>query len=141
AVRVAGSVERHAVYTWYGVLVLIGCVGLLFGAVLAGAGRSVPRPWSVAVAALAAAWFQLVKRPWMNVSGTAPLAVGAWVAGLATVAVLAVLGAPARWRWPAGLGVLAATATGYALVVRGSVRPLIDVWVILQGAALGAVHG
>src|SRR5262249_8438330 len=64
AVLVAGSVERHAVYTWYGVLILIGCVGLLFGAVLAGAGRSVPRPWSVAVAALAAAWFQLVKPPW-----------------------------------------------------------------------------
>src|SRR5262249_20197014 len=105
AVLMAGSVTRHAVYTWYGVLILVGCVGLLFGAVLAGAGRSVPQPWSVALAVVAPAWFQLVKPPWMNVVGTAPLAVGAWVAGLATLGVLGVLAAPARWRWPATHGV------------------------------------
>jgi len=138
---VAGSVQRHAVYTWYGLLILIAGVGLLFGAVLRGAAGSRPAPWSVAVAVLATAWFQLIKPPWMNVEGTVLLAVGAWTAGLATLGVLAVLAAPARWRWPAGLGVLAATAVSYLLVVRGSVRALIDVWVILQGASLGAAHG
>ncbi len=141
AVLVAGSVQRHAVYTWYGLLILIAGVGLLFGAVLRGAAGSRPAPWSVAVAVLATAWFQLIKPPWMNVEGTVLLAVGAWTAGLATLGVLAVLAAPARWRWPAGLGVLAATAVSYLLVVRGSVRALIDVWVILQGASLGAAHG
>src|SRR5207244_1318254 len=98
-------------------------------------------PWSVAVAVLAAAWFQLVKPPWMNVVSTWPLAAGAWIAGAATLGVLAVLAAPAHRRRPAGLAVLGATGLAYALVVRGSVRPLIDVWAILQGAALGAVHG
>jgi hypothetical protein len=141
AVLIAGSVERHAVYTWYGVLILIAGVGSLFGAVLAGAARSRPAPWSVAVAVVAAAWFQLIKPPWMNVESTALLAVGAWIAGAATLAVLVVLTVPVRRRWPAGLGVLTATAVAYALVVRGSVRPLIDVWAILQGAALGVVHG
>jgi hypothetical protein len=141
AVLIAGSVERHAVYTWYGVVILIAAVGSLFGAVLASAARSRPAPWSVAVAVVAAAWFQLIKPPWMNVESTVLLAVGAWIAGAATLAVLAVLAVPARRRWPAGLGVLAATAVAYALVVRGSVRPLIDVWAILQGAALGVVHG
>ena len=140
-VLIAGSVQRHAVYTWYGLLILLVGVGSLFGAVLGGAARSRPAPWSVAVAVLAAGWFQLIKPPWMNVESTVLLAVGAWVAGAATLGVLAVLLLPARRRWPAGLGVLAATAAAYALVVRGSVRPLIDVWAILQGAALGAAHG
>jgi hypothetical protein len=140
-VLIAGPVERHAVYTWYGLLILMAGIGLLFGAVAFGAARSRPGAWSVAVAVLATAWFQLIKPPWMNVESTVLLAVGAWVAGLATLGILAVLAAPDRWRWPAGLGVLGATAVGYALVVRGSVRPLIDVWVILQGAALGVVHG
>jgi hypothetical protein len=141
AVLIAGSVERHAVYTWYGVLILLGCVAALFAAALRGAGRAVPAPWAVTLAVTAAAWFQLVKPPWMNVVSTWLLAAGAWTAGAATLGVLAVLAAPPRRRRPAALAVLAATGVAYALVVRGSLRPLIDVWAILQGAALGAVHG
>jgi hypothetical protein len=141
AVLIAGPVERHAVYTPLGLVLLVAGVGLLAGALLRGAARALPAPFWVALAVLTTCWFQLVKPPWMNVESTWLLAFGAWVAGAATLAILAVLAVPDRFRWPVAAGSLLATAAGYALVVRGSVKALIDVWVILQGAALGAVHG
>jgi hypothetical protein len=141
AVLIAGPVERHAVYTVLGLLLLIAGVGLLAGALLRGAAGRAPAPFWVAVAVLATGWFELVKPPWMNVVSTWLLPLGAWLAGAATLAILAVVAVPQRLRLPVAAATLATTAVGYALVVRGSVQALIDVWVILQGASLGAVHG
>lgn len=156
AVLIAGTVQRHAVYTLAGVLFLVACVGLLFGALLrgplstgplstgplaTGTAGSAPRPGWVAAAVLATVWFLLIKPPWGNVVSTALLPVGFWVTVVAALTVLGPLLVPPRWRWPVAVGTLAATAAGYLLVIRGSVRALIDVWVILQSAALGAAHG
>lgn len=141
AVLIAGPVERHAVYTALGLVLLVAGVGLLGGALLAGAARRAPSPFWVAVAVLATGWFELVKPPWMNVQSTWLLPLGAWLAGAATLAVLAVLAVPERLRWPVAAATLATTFAAYLYVVRGSVKALIDVWVILQGASLGAAHG
>jgi hypothetical protein len=141
AAMIAAQVEQHAVYTLAGVLVLLTCVVLLVWAVLHGAARSRPTRWGVGLAVAICCWAQLAKPPWANVVSTWLLAAGAWLTGAVTLGVLATLLVPPRWRWPTAAGTLLGLAAGYALVVRGSVRALIDVWVILQGAALGAAHG
>jgi hypothetical protein len=138
---ICARVEQYAVYSLPGVIILVGCVAILAGALLRGAARSRPAPLYLALAIAMSVWAQVAKPPWDNVVSDWLLAAGAWVAGAATLAVLATLVVPRRYRWPTAIGVLATLAAGYTLVVRGSVKALIDVWVILQGGSLGAAHG
>jgi hypothetical protein len=142
AVLIAGSVSRHAVYTGYGIAILIAAVAALAAAV--GWGIAAPPSRAGVLVALAGAVFaQVIKPPYMNVEGATWLlraGVGVCLATTVLAAALLVdrLGRRrAAVAWAGMAGVLAA----YLLVVRGSTRPLIDVWAILQGAALGVVHG
>jgi hypothetical protein len=138
AVVVAGSVTRHAVYTWYGVLLLAVCVVVLAAAGWAGAARTGPSRAGVAVALGLTLLGQLIKPPYMNIEDrTAALRAGVLVA-LAVTVLAAVLLVTRS----AALAAVATAATGvaYGLVVAGG-KPLIDVWPILQGAARGLVDG
>lgn len=138
AVLVAGSVSRHAVYTWYGVTLLAACVVVLAWAAWAGAARSVPSRAGIAVALGLALLAQVLKPPYMNVEDrTAALRAGVLVAMAVTVLAAVLLLVRSR-----ALAVAATAATGlaYGLVVAGG-KPLIDVWPILQGAARGLVDG
>jgi hypothetical protein len=144
AVLVAGSVSRHAVYTPYGVTILVLATGALAAAVWRG--LRAPSRLGVLLALAGAAVAQVIKPPYMNVDGRTWLlraGVYACLAGTLLAGALLlprVAGVPRRRTAVAGAA-LAAVATGYLLVIRGSTRPLIDVWAILQGAALGVVHG
>jgi len=67
AVLMAGSVSRHAVYTAFGVTLLIACVLALAVALWQGAARVAPsRPAVLAALALAVVG-QVIKPPYMNV--------------------------------------------------------------------------
>ena len=141
AVVVAGSVSRHAVYTTFGVVLLVVCVLALAAAVWLGAARMPPsRPAVLAALALAVAG-QVVKPPYMNVvDRTWMLRAGIYVCIAVTVFAAALL-VPRVRAWP---GAVAAAVAGlglaYGLVVAGA-KPVIDVWPILQGAARGLVDG
>lgn len=145
-VVVAGSVSFHAVFTPLGVTVLAAAVAVLGVAVTRGAAAVPPARWAVAAAVGVAALAQLAKPPTMNLEGGTwllPAGVVAALLGTAAAAVLllpAVAGGLRRRRVVAGAA-LAAFAGAGLLVVRGSPRPLIDVWAILQGATLAAAHG
>ena len=150
AVVIAGSVSRHAVYTGSGVVILVGCVAVLTVAVWRGIGgagpRACPSRAGVLVALAGAAFAQVIKPPYMNVAaGTWLLRAGVLVClgttALAATLLLAGVSAVPRRRLAVSALGLAGTAAAYLLVVRGSTRPLIDVWAILQGASLGVVHG
>jgi len=146
AVVVAGSVSRHAVYTGYGVAILVGSVAVLAAAVWRAAGAEGPSRAGVLVALAGAVFAQVIKPPYMNVeAGTWLLRAGVWVCLGSTVLAAALLldavgSVPRRRVAVAGLG-LVGVLSAYLLVARGSTRPLIDVWAILQGASLGVVHG
>lgn len=146
AVLIAGSVSRHAVYTPYGVTILVLAVAALAAAAWAGLGGRAPSRAGVLVALAGATVAQVIKPPYMNVDGRTWLlraGVYACLAGTVLAAALLLPGVARvahRRAAVAGAG-LAAVAAGYLLVIRGSARPLIDVWAILQGAALGVVHG
>ena len=142
AVLIAGSVSRHAVYTRYGVtLLVVSAVALAVG-VWRGAGRTPPSKAAVVVALGSALFAQVIKPPYMNVDGRT-WALRAGVVACMVVTVLAAGLLVARGRrlvmlgWAATIGI----AASYALAIGGSGRPLIDVWPILQGASLGVVHG
>ena len=138
AVVVAGSVSRHAVYTWYGVTLLAVCVLVLAGAAWAGAARTGPSRTGVLVALGLALLAQVLKPPYMNVEDrTAALRAGVLVAMAVTVLAAALLFVRSR---ALAVGLTAATGVAYGLVVAGG-KPLIDVWPILQGAARGLVDG
>jgi hypothetical protein len=134
------------VYTGYGVAILIGSVAALGAAAWRAAGSREPSRAAVLVALAGAFFAQVIKPPYMNVEGgTWLLRAGVWVCLGSTVLAAALLldavGAePRRRAAVAGLG-MAGVVGSYLLVVRGSTRPLIDVWAILQGASLGVVHG
>jgi hypothetical protein len=146
AVVIAGSVSRHAVYTGYGVTILVGCVVVLATAVGRGVGAAGPSRAGVLVALAGSVFAQVIKPPYMNVEGgTWLLRAGVWVCLITTVLAAALLlaavgGVPRRRASVAVLG-LAGVLAAYLLVTRGSTRPLIDVWAILQGASLGVLHG
>jgi hypothetical protein len=144
AVLVAGSVSRHAVYTGYGVTILVLSVAVLALAVGRGAGRAAPSRVAVFVALAAALVAQVIKPPYMNVEGrTWALRAGVLVCMAVTVLAAALLLPAARTgrRLPAlATAAVGGTGLAYALMVPGG-RPLIDVWPILQGASLGVVQG
>lgn len=138
AVVVAGSVSRHAVYTWPGVTLLTVCVAVLAWAAWSGAARTVPSRGGILAALALALLAQVLKPPYMNVEDrTAALRAGVLVAMAVTVLAAVLLLVRSR-----ALAVAATAATGlaYGLVVAGG-KPLIDVWPILQGAARGLVDG
>jgi hypothetical protein len=140
AVLIAGSVSRHAVYTPYGVAILIACVGAL--GFTAWRGLGAPSHAGVLVAVAAAVAAQLVKPPYMNIDGrTWSLRAGVYLALGVTVLAAALLLPRLRHRAALGWAALAGTAVAYTLVILGSGRALIDVYAILQGASLGVVHG
>ena len=138
AVVVAGSVSRHAVYTWYGVTLLAVCVVVLAAAAWAGAARTVPTRAGVAVALALTLVAQVIKPPYMNIeerTWTLRAAVQLAMAVTVLAAVLLVVRSTAL-----AAGLTAAVGVAYALVVAGG-KPLIDVWPILQGASRGLVDG
>jgi hypothetical protein len=141
-VVIAGSVTRHAVYTAVGVAILVLAVAALAGAVDRGLGP--PSRLGVLTALALAGLAQLLKPPYMNVDGrTWALRAGVYVclAGTVLAGALLLPRLSAGPRAALAGGGLVAVAGSYLLVVRGSARPLIDVWAILQGASLGVVHG
>ena len=140
AVLMAGSVSRHAVYTAFGVTLLIACVLALAVALWQGAARVAPsRPAVLAALALAVVG-QVIKPPYMNVvDRNAMLRAGIYVCiGVTVLAAVLLL---SRRRTGAGaVAAVAGLAVAYGLVVVGA-KPVIDVWPILQGAARGLVDG
>ena len=138
AVLVAGSVSRHAVYTAYGVTILVVCVLALAWAAWRGAARGTPSRAGILAALVLALVAQVIKPPYMNVEDrTAALRAGVLVAMAVTVLAAGLLLTRSRTLAAAAV---AGTGVAYALVVAGG-RPLIDVWPILQGAARGLVDG
>jgi hypothetical protein len=139
AVLVAGSVSRHAVYTPFGVALLAVCVVALAVAVWQGAARSAPSRPAVLVALALAVIAQVLKPPYMNVvERTWALRAGVLVC-LAVTVLGAALFLP-RLRRAGAITAVAGLAVSYGLVIAGA-KPVIDVWPILQGAALAVVHG
>ncbi|HVQ90697.1 MAG TPA: hypothetical protein VMU51_06645 [Mycobacteriales bacterium] len=141
-VVIAGSVTRHAVYTTVGVAILVLAVLALAGAVRHGLGP--PSPLGVLLAVGLAGLAQVLKPPYMNVDGrTWALRGGVYLclAGTGLAGALLLPRLAGRQRVALTGAGLAAVAGSYLLVIRGSARPLIDVWAILQGASLGVVHG
>jgi hypothetical protein len=138
AVVIAGSVSRHAVYTWYGVVLLIACVAALAAAAWKGAARTVPSRAGILAALALTLVAQIIKPPYMNVEDrTWALRAGVLVAMAVTVAAAVLL---VRRSTALAVAATAATGVAYGLVVAGG-KPLIDVWPILQGAARGLVDG
>jgi hypothetical protein len=146
AVLVSGSVSRHAVYTGYGVTILVASVVALAVAVSRGAARGVPSRLGVLVALGGALVAQVIKPPYMNVEGrTWALRAGVLVCMAVTALAAGLLAGSAvdgRGRRLVALAWTAVGGTGlaYLLMVPGG-RPVIDVWPILQGASLGVVQG
>jgi hypothetical protein len=146
AVLVAGSVSRHAVYTGYGVTILVVSVAALAVAVSRGAGRGVPSRLGVLVALGGALVAQVIKPPYMNVEGrTWALRAGVLVCMAVTVLAAGLLVSSAadgggRRLVPPTWVAVGGTGLAYLLMVPGG-RPLIDVWPILQGASLGVAQG
>lgn len=138
AVVVAGSVSRHAVYTWYGVTLLAVCVVVLAAAAWAGAARTVPTRAGVAVALALTLVAQVIKPPYMNIEDRTWTLRAAVLLAMAVTVLAAVLLVVRSTALAAGL--TAAVGVAYALVVAGG-KPLIDVWPILQGASRGLVDG
>jgi hypothetical protein len=136
AVLVAGSVSRHAVYTDYGVTILVVSVAALAIAVWKGAARGGPSKAAVLVALAGAVVAQVIKPPYMNVEDRTWALRGAVIVALAVTVLAAATLLRPRLAWP----LLAGTGVAYGLVVAGG-KPLIDVWPILQGAARGVVDG
>ena len=138
AVVVAGSVSRQAVYTAFGVALLVACVAVLAVAAWRGAARGSPSRLGVLVALALALLAQVLKPPYMNVEDrTGALRAGVYLAMAVTAAAAALLLVRSR---ALAAGLTAATGVAYALVVAGG-KPLIDVWPILQGAARGVLDG
>lgn len=138
AVVVAGSVSRHAVYTWYGVTLLAVCVVVLAAAAWAGAARTVPTRAGVGTALALALIAQVIKPPYLNIEDRTWTLRAAVLLAMAVTVLAAVLLVTRSATLAAGL--TAATGVAYALVVAGG-KPLIDVWPILQGASRGLVDG
>lgn len=138
AVLIAGSVSRHAVYTDYGVTILVLSVAGLAVALWRGAARGAPSRAGVLVALAGAVLAQVLKPPYMNVTDRGWALRAAVLVALAVTALAAVL--PVTRSRALAAGLTAATGVAYALVVAGG-KPLIDVWPILQGAARGVVDG
>jgi hypothetical protein len=138
AVVIAGSVSRHAVYTPFGVALLVACVLGLAVAAWRGAARGTPSRAGILAALALALVAQVLKPPYMNIEDrTGALRAGVYLAMAVTVAAAALLFARAT---ALAAGLTVATGVAYALVVAGG-KPLIDVWPILQGAARGVVDG
>jgi hypothetical protein len=139
AVLVAGSASRHAVYTPFGVALLVACVLALAAALWQGAARAAPSRPAVVVALALAVVGQMIKPPYMNVvDRNWALRAGIYVC-IAVTVFGAALFAP-RLRRPGAVAAVAGLAVAYGLVVAGA-KPVIDVWPILQGAARGVVDG
>ncbi|HEX6755221.1 MAG TPA: hypothetical protein VF109_04680, partial [Mycobacteriales bacterium] len=138
AVVVAGSVSRHAVYTDYGVTILVLAVAVLAVAVWRGAARGGPSKAGVLVALALAVVAQVVKPPYMNVEDRTWALRGAVLVALGVTVLAAALLVTRSRALAAAL--TAGTGVAYALVVAGG-KPLIDVWPILQGAARGVMEG
>ena len=144
AVLIAGSVSRHAVYTDYGVVILVASVAAIAAAVAAwpAARWGAPSRAAILLGIVLAFIAEVIKPPYMNVDDTTNvLHAGVLVCEIATVLAAVLLVAPRRFRAPVCWTALAATLVSYLMVVRGSTRPRIDVWTILQGASIGVVHG
>ncbi len=147
AAVIAGSVTRHAVYSRPGVVILATAVLIAAAAMRAWAPGSTrpagPSRAAVLAALGLAALVQIIKPPYLNVAGaTWLLRAGVLTCLAATVAGAVLVALPvSRWAVATCWAAVAGTGVGYLLVVRGSTRPLIDVWAILQGASLGVVHG
>ena len=143
AVLMAGSVSRHAVYTPFGVALLVACVLALAVALRQGAARVVPsRPAVLAALALAVVG-QVIKPPYMNVvDRNWMLRAGIYVCIGVTVLAAVLLSRRLSRRCTRAGAVAAVAGLGlaYGLVVAGA-KPVIDVWPILQGAARGLVDG
>jgi hypothetical protein len=138
AVLIAGSVSRHAVYTPYGVAILVACVAALGWA--AWRGMAAPSRAGVLVAVAGAVVAQLIKPPYMNIDGRTWLLRAGIYAAIGVSVLAAALLLPRHRALLAGAA-LGGAALAYTLVIRGSGRALIDVYAILQGASLGAAHG
>lgn len=141
AAVIAAAMTHYRTYDRAAVLLLVVGVAALGWAVLRGAGWHAPRPASVAVALLVSLALQLLEPPHRNAEVTGVLWAAVWLSAALTVATAALLLLRPRWRWPVGRLLLGGLAAAYAMVVAGSPRALIDVWVILQGAAAGMWRG
>ncbi len=140
AVLMAGSVSRHAVYTPFGVWLLIACVVALAVAARYGVGRVAPSRAAVLAALALAVVGQVIKPPYMNVvERNGLLRAGIYVCIAVTVFAAALMLPRLRTRAGA-ITAVAGLGVAYGLVVAGA-KPVIDVWPILQGAASGLVHG
>lgn len=143
---IAAVVTHYRVYATQCVVMLVCFMAVLGWAVWRGAvgtglaGRR-PHPVTVGLAVLISLRYQAYDPPYKNAVHTWLLWAGVGVSAAATLLTVAVLAVRTRWRPPLAGGVLGGTALAYALVVVGSPRALIDVWVILQGAAEGVWHG
>ncbi|HSV65135.1 MAG TPA: hypothetical protein VLJ59_04385 [Mycobacteriales bacterium] len=138
---IAAAVTHYRTYSTECVIVLACCVGALGWAVWRDAGWQRPHPVSVGLALLVAAGYQLYEPPHKNAVVTAWLWAGVWVSAAVTVLAVGLLALRGRWRGRLAGGLLGGLGLAYGLVIVGSPRALIDVWAILQGAALGFWHG
>jgi hypothetical protein len=140
AAAIAAATSWSTIATGVNLAVLVAG-SLLLGLLIAlRAALGVPSPWALVAALAVGAVPQIWRPPVGNVlqGPLFPLAIGL---GLLAGALLALAALRPAARRGAPLAALATTAAAQVLMVQASARPAIDVWVILQQATSGLLHG
>ncbi|MGH3764721.1 MAG: hypothetical protein ACRDTX_06165 [Pseudonocardiaceae bacterium] len=121
-------------------VLLVVFAGLLLAGLVFGGALCRPPAWAVVLGGLLGVVGIVVAPPVQYVISNDWLLIGVLVLAVAgAVPVLLPLVRPELVGWAAGAG-LAIAAAGFGLVILGS-TPVIDVWVLLQGAGHGLAGG
>lgn len=145
AVALVGETAVQAVYTPAVLARLVVLAAVALAGLVLGGARCRPPSWAIALSALLGVRALALAPPLDNVVANDRLLTGVLVLAAATAvpALLALM----RAGQPGGIqlgrvsaAALTVAAAGYGLVVLGGI-PVIDVWVLLQGAGEGLAAG
>jgi hypothetical protein len=140
AVALVAETAIQAVYTPDVMARVVVLCGLMLAGLVLGGAWCRPPVWALALSALLGLRALAVAPPLGNVISNGRLLIGVLVlAAVATVPALVALVHSAHVR-QVSAGALAVAAVGYGLVILGGI-PVIDVWVLLQGAGQGLAAG
>jgi hypothetical protein len=138
---VAWITSVHVVFSLAGVIALVATVGVLVGALWAGAAHGTPSRRVVLLAAPVALVGLAISPPLIDVELTGgSLVPGVVVGGAALLGVGSMLLSTRVSPRSVAVATLAVSAVAFAMIIRGG-RPVIDVWVILQDSARGLLAG
>lgn len=140
AVALVGETAIQAVYTPDVLVRLVVLAGVTLAGLVLGGARCPPPSWAIVLSALLGVRALALAPPLDNVVANDRLLTGVLV--LAALTAVPALLPLVRAAQPGRIGAAALTvaAVGYGLVVLGGI-PVIDVWVLLQGAGEGLAAG